>query len=85
MDTSSFEVQFHHHDRLHEVRVNPCCNEDNIVDYAIWQNDKLLCTITKDAEDPAHWVVALKNSDDTFGEDMIQDIGKAIELHQTLK
>lgn len=83
MDVSPFDIQYRQDGSLQTVNIHPCCREDNIVDYAVWKDGRLLFTITKDIQDAAHWVVALKNADDDFEEPMVQEIGKAIEQHQS--
>jgi len=83
MDTSPFDINYLYKGSLQQASIHPCCKEDNIVDYAVWQQDKLLFTITRDMNDARHWVVALKNADDDFEEGMIQQIGNAIQQHQS--
>ncbi len=83
MDVSPFDIQYLQDGDLQTASIHPCCKEDNIVDYAVWKDGRLIFTITKDAADPTHWVVALKNADDDFEEPMIQEIGQAIEQHQS--
>lgn len=78
MDTTAFTVNFTHNGSSDTAEIRPCCKEDNVVDYAVWMDDKLLFTITRDAENNDHWVIALKNADDEFEEDMIQSIGAGI-------
>ena len=78
MDTSPFNIYYVHHDVMHAVQVRPCCREDNIVDYAVWDKDKLLFTITKNA-DTKKWVIALKNADDEIEDELVQLIGLEIE------
>lgn len=83
MDTSPFTIQYLQDGEVHTASIHPCCKEDNIVDYAVWQNDKLLYTITRDVHDDRHWVIALKNADDDFDASMVQQVGMAIEQHQS--
>ena len=78
MDTSSFTIDVIQKGRSIAAEIRPCCREDNVVDYAIWVGDKLEFTITRDQENNDHWVIALKNADDEFEDDMIQSIGAAI-------
>lgn len=82
MDNTPFNIQFFQEDILQTARIEPCCKDDNIVDYAVWQNGKLQFTITRAAADSSHWVVAMKNADDDFEEALLQQIGEAIEAHE---
>lgn len=82
MDTSPFNIEYLHNGTRHIANVHPCCKEDNVVDYAIWQNDKLLFTMTHDMVNKNHWSIALKNADDSFADEMVQRIGAAIDQHQ---
>lgn len=84
MDTAPFDITYRHNGREENAIIHPCCREDSIVDYAVWQNGKLSFTITRDQENAEHWVVALKNADDNFEEEMIQQIGVAISRHKTV-
>lgn len=84
MDTTPFDITYLHNGIEKKATIHPCCREDNIVDYAVWQNDKLSFTITRDPSDPGYWVVALKNADDDFEEEMIQAIGTAVSRHKTV-
>ncbi len=79
MDTSAFLINFSYKGKPFAVEIRPCCKEDNVVDYAIWENGKLLFTITREYGNHTHWVIALKNSDDDFDDEMIQDIGNKID------
>ena len=77
MDTTAFNIQFRNNDRLQTAEVRPCCQENNIVDYAIWIDNKLAFTVTKSHEDD-RWVISLKNADDTIEDEEVQSIGAAI-------
>ncbi len=79
MDITPFNITYLHQGVLAEVTIHPCCREDNVFDYAVWIKGKLAFTITRDMEDNAHWVIALKNADDEFDERMVQEIGAAIQ------
>ncbi len=81
-DTLAFNIQFTHNGIEHTAIIHPCCNENNIVAYAVWQDGKLVFTITRDMVDKHHWSIALKNADDHFDDSMIQKIGGAIEKHE---
>ena len=48
------------------------------MDYAVWIDDKLLFTITREVDGNRRWVIALKNADDEFDDEMIQSIGAGI-------
>ena len=78
MDISPFAVYFKYHGVLHSVQIKPCCREDNVVDYAIWDDGKLVFTVTKQ-EDTKTWVIALKNADDDIDAELVQLIGAQIE------
>jgi hypothetical protein len=82
MDTTPFNISYQHNGMIENVSIHPCCNDNNIVDYAVWQNGKLSFTITKDNHDISRWKIALKNSDDTFDDELVQNIGAAIHQHQ---
>ena len=79
MNTSPFEIQYHHRNGLTTAVIHPCCKEDSVVDYEVWIDDKLVFMATKDVEDKARWVVGLKNADDDISEEVIQSIGNAID------
>lgn len=78
METSPFNIYYSEDNVMNTVEVRPCCNEDNVVDYAIWQEGKLAYTITKDKQE-SRWVVALKNADDDIDDEIVQLIGREIE------
>lgn len=82
MDTTPFEISYQHHGIFKKVTIHPCCKEENIVDYAVWENGRLSFTITKDNHDTNRWNIALKNSDDIFEDELVQNIGAAIHQHQ---
>lgn len=82
IDNKAFDIEFKYNQTKQTATIQPCCKENNIVDYAVWQNGKLAFTITRDMIDRHHWSIALKNADDHFDESMIQSIGAAIEHHQ---
>lgn len=78
MDISPFAVFYMYHDVRNSVQIRPCCREDNVVDYAVWNDGKLIFTITRHA-DTKKWVVALKNADDDIDDELVQLIGTGIE------
>lgn len=84
MDTTPFEVELVQEGLLQSVTIRPCCNEDNVVDYAVWMNNELAFTITKDKAQQ-HWVIALKNADDIIEDSMVQSIGIAIDKKLAIK
>ena len=79
MNTAAFPVSFPYREGIETADIHPCCREDNIVDYAVWHKDQLAFTITRHADDKAHWVVALRNADDEVDEAMVQAIGAEID------
>ena len=78
MDTTAFTINFSFKGRLITAEIRPCCREDNIVDYAVWVDDKLEFTVTRAPNNNDRWVIALKNADDQFDDEMIQTIGAEI-------
>jgi hypothetical protein len=78
MDTTPFRIYYVQHDVMHSVEIRPCCNEDNVVDYAVWDEDRLAFTITRNKE-TGRWIVALKNADDEIDDELIQLIGTEID------
>jgi hypothetical protein len=79
MDTTPFHINFHYGNSWLDAEIKPCCNKDNVVDYAVWIDDKLLFTIARHAKDNERWLIALKNADDEFDNALIQGIGRAID------
>ena len=80
MDLTAFTVYYQYRDQWDSAEIRPCCREDNVVDYAIYQHDKLAFTITRVKTDPDHhWVVALKNADDDIDDDLVQVLGAEID------
>lgn len=79
MDTSSFNIYYEHNGNRISTEIHPCCNEDNVVDYAVWIEDKLAFTIARSVDNKERWVVALKNADDDIDEALVQSIGATIE------
>lgn len=77
MDTIPFIV----HSQLGKAEIRPCCRENNVVDYAVWLDNKLAFTVAKDLEQHERWVVALKNADDIIGDQLVQEIGNQIAAH----
>lgn len=85
MDIKPFDIYYRHNNSIETATIQPCCTEDNVVDYAVWQNGKLSFTITRDSDDKDFWKVALKNSDDSFDEELVQNIGASIHQHEINK
>lgn len=85
MDLTPFTVYYQHDGKWDSAEIRPCCREDNVVDYAIWKNDKLAFTITKVKTAPGHnWVIALKNADDQVADELVQVLGAEIDrTHRT--
>lgn len=82
MDIIPFDIKYQHNGLIESATIHPCCNDNNVVDYAVWQNGKLSFTITRDTDDTNYWKIALKNSDDIFDEELVQNIGAAVHQHQ---
>ena len=61
------------------MEIRPCCGEDNIVDYAVWQKEKLLFTLTKNNLNGLGWVVAIKNAETEIPEKLVEIIGHEID------
>ena len=78
MDTTPFVIEYEQGLRTKTAEVRPCCREDNIVDYAVWIDNKLAFTIARDVNDKERWVVALRNADDHIDDTVVQNIGAAI-------
>ncbi len=78
MDITPFKVYYVQHGAMHAVEIRPCCREDNVVDYAVWDKDLLAFTIAHHA-DTNKWVVALKNADVDIEDELVQLIGAEIE------
>jgi len=78
MNTSPFTIYYVYKGASYSAEIRPCCREDNVVDYAVWIEHLLAFTLTRQA-DTGKWVVALKNADDDFNDEMLQLIGAEIE------
>lgn len=66
-----------------ETVIRPSCKEDNVVDYAVWINNKLAFTIAYSNSEKKR-VVALKNADDNVDDLTVQQIGLKIENHNKI-
>jgi hypothetical protein len=81
-DTTAFPISYEHDGKMNHAEIQPCCREDNIVDYAVYQDSKLAFTIAHDSANAGRWVIAMKNADDHIPEDVVQAIGAAIDKKQ---
>ena len=79
MDTAAFNIYYVHNGIKVSAEIHPCCGEDNVVDYAVWIDEKLAFTIARSMQNKERWVVALKNADDEIDEELVQSIGETIE------
>lgn len=82
-DTAAFTISYGNGGTLQHARIQPCCREDHIVDYAVYVEDKLLLTIARDAARSRHWVIAMKNADDVISDEIVQNIGREIDNRKT--
>jgi len=78
MNTTPYRIHYEYHDMLLAAEIRPCCREDSVVDYAIWEEDELAFTLTRQAA-TGKWVVALKNADDDITDERVQAIGAVID------
>ena len=79
MNTTPFQVRYEQNGMVEEAEIRPCCREDNIVDYAVYIQGKLAFTITRNVQQPKHWVIAMKNADEVVDEKTVQLIGAEID------
>jgi len=80
MDITPYKIGYSHGYKLHTAEVKPCCDKNNVVDYAIYINSRLAFNITR--PDPlGKWIVSLKNVDNPVDDEMVQGIGTEIEKH----
>lgn len=84
MDTTPFIIAYNFGNTMHSLEIKPCCNEDNVVDYAVWDNGQLLFTMARNTL-MNKWIIALKNADDSFDEEVLQLIGEQIEKNISSK
>jgi diadenosine tetraphosphate (Ap4A) HIT family hydrolase len=78
-NTAAYIISFLNEGSLQQARIQPCCRQDNIVDYAVYVDEKLLLTIARDDTRPGHWLVAMKNADDEISDETVQNIGREID------
>ncbi len=82
-DTEAFTISYMNNGASQHARIQPCCREDNIVDYAVYIEGKLLFTIARDAARSRHWLIAMKNADDEISDETVQRIGREIDNRKT--
>lgn len=78
MDISAFRIYYVYKEVLYSAEIRPCCREDNVLDYAVWNDDQLSFTIARHKE-TNEWVIALKNADDDIEDELVQLIGAEID------
>lgn len=78
MDITPYNIHYPGPRGIKQLRVKPCCKEDNVVDYAIYDEDYLMFTIARH-EDGQRWIVSMKNADEDIDESTVQQIGSAID------
>ena len=81
MDLTPFTIHYWYLNQWESAEIRPCCNEENVVDYAVWMNNQLAFTITKlknNINGPG-WIVALKNADKQIDEELVQILGNEID------
>lgn len=79
ISTKSFPITYTQDGITREAQVQPCCREDNIVDYAVYQEGRLVFTIAHDPAKNQRWVIAMKNADDEIPDAVVQAVGAAID------
>lgn len=82
MNTDPYIITFWNGETIKEAEVKPCCDVNNVVDYAIYINNQLEFNVTKSI-DSGQWVVSLKNADDNIPDEVVQNIGIEIDLRNT--
>jgi hypothetical protein len=82
-DTESFFIEYPYNDETQLAEVRTCCDEDNAFYYDILINNQYQFTITQlhDEENNSIWRLALKNADNPVDPELVQIIGKHIDLH----
>lgn len=78
-ETKAFKIFYTINGLQKEAEIQPCCHEDNIVDYAVYEEGKLVFTIAPDIKDPGHWAIAMKNADEQINDSIVQSIGTEID------
>jgi hypothetical protein len=83
MDTDSFFIEYPYNGETNIAEVKTCCEENSAFYYDIILNNQYQFTITQihDEEGNRTWRLALKNADTPVDPELIQIIGKQIDLH----
>jgi len=83
MDSNSFFIEYPYNEEMQLAEVRTCCDDDNAFYYDILINNQYQFTITQlvDEADNSIWRLALKNADTPVDPELIQIIGKHIDLH----
>lgn len=82
-ETNSFFIEYPYHEETQLAEVKTCCDENDAFYYDILINNQYQFTITQlvDEFNNSTWRLALKNADTPVDPELIQVIGKHIELH----
>lgn len=82
-ETTSFFIEYPYKGETQLAEVRTCCEEDDAFYYDVLLNNQYLFTITQvdDAFGNETWRLALKNADTPVDPELIQIIGKHINLH----
>lgn len=82
-ETTSFFIEYPYKNETQLAEVRTCCEEDNAFYYDILINNQYQFTITQanDEFDNTTWRLALKNADNPVDPELIEIIGKQIDLH----
>jgi hypothetical protein len=83
MDSDSFFIEYPYNEETHLAEVKTCCDEDDAFYYDILINNHYQFTITQlhDESGNRTWRLALKNADTFVDPELVQIIGKQIDLH----
>jgi hypothetical protein len=83
MDTDSFFIEYPYNEETQLAEVKTCCDENNSFYYDILINNLYQFTITQIHDESGNriWRLALKNADTPVDPELIQIIGKQIDLH----
>ena len=84
MDSNSFFIEYPYKDETQLAEVKTCCDENDAFYYDILINNQYQFTITQlyDEFNNSTWRLALKNADNDVDPELVQIIGKHIDLHQ---
>ncbi len=82
-DSDSFFIEYAYGEETQLAEVKTCCDEDNAFYYDILINNQYQFTITQlhDESGNSIWRLALKNADTPIDPQLVQIIGKQIDLH----